>query len=150
MVHLIHLPIYIIHTHTQIHSYPLNLLSLLLRVYGYSFILISLSLSLACNPRNQSKLYAFFIIIYLISFLFLLLFRMTCAERKKINMSCNGCRVLRKGCSENCMLRQSIQWIGTPQAQANATVFVAKFFGRAGLMSFISAVPETQRPCKFL
>ncbi|KAL9417724.1 hypothetical protein AB3S75_040669 [Citrus x aurantiifolia] len=74
---------------------------------------------------------------------------MTCAGRKKINMSCNGCRVLRKGCSENCMLRQSIQWIGTPQAQANATVFVAKFFGRAGLMSFISAVPETQRPSLF-
>ncbi|XP_031257459.1 LOB domain-containing protein 37-like [Pistacia vera] len=64
-------------------------------------------------------------------------------------MSCNGCRILRKGCSENCMLRHCLQWIGSPQAQANATVFVAKFFGRAGLMSFISAVPETQRPALF-
>ncbi|XP_044509412.1 LOB domain-containing protein 42-like isoform X2 [Mangifera indica] len=61
-------------------------------------------------------------------------------------MSCSGCRILRKGCSENCMLRHCLQWIDGPQAQANATVFVAKFFGRAGLMSFISAVPETQRP----
>lgn len=61
-------------------------------------------------------------------------------------MSCNGCRVLRKGCNENCILRQSLQGIDhSPQAQANATVFVAKFFGRAGLMAFLSAVPESQR-----
>lgn len=61
-------------------------------------------------------------------------------------MSCNGCRILRKGCNENCILRQSLQGIESPQAQANATVFVAKFFGRAGLMSFLSSVPESQRP----
>ncbi|KAG8642681.1 LOB domain-containing protein 37 isoform X2 [Manihot esculenta] len=61
-------------------------------------------------------------------------------------MSCNGCRVLRKGCSETCILRPCLQWIETPEAQGHATVFVAKFFGRAGLMSFISAVPESQRP----
>lgn len=64
-------------------------------------------------------------------------------------MSCNGCRVLRKGCSENCILRPCLQWIETPEAQGHATVFVAKFFGRAGLMSFISAVPENQRPALF-
>ncbi|XP_062103572.1 LOB domain-containing protein 37-like [Humulus lupulus] len=64
-------------------------------------------------------------------------------------MSCNGCRVLRKGCSDNCMLRECLQWIETPQAQAHATLFVAKFFGRAGLMSFISAVPQHQRPALF-
>lgn len=64
-------------------------------------------------------------------------------------MSCNGCRVLRKGCSETCILRPCLQWIETPEAQGHATVFVAKFFGRAGLMSFISAVPETQRPALF-
>ncbi|XVF01376.1 hypothetical protein REPUB_Repub04eG0082900 [Reevesia pubescens] len=64
-------------------------------------------------------------------------------------MSCNGCRVLRKGCSEDCMLRQSLQCIDNPQAQANATVFVAKFFGRAGLMSFLSSVPQPQRPALF-
>ncbi|KAK1275141.1 LOB domain-containing protein 38 [Acorus gramineus] len=64
-------------------------------------------------------------------------------------MSCNGCRVLRKGCSENCVLRPCLQWIDGPDAQGHATVFVAKFFGRAGLMSFISAVPESQRPALF-
>ncbi|XP_059647880.1 LOB domain-containing protein 37-like [Cornus florida] len=64
-------------------------------------------------------------------------------------MSCNGCRVLRKGCTENCILRQCLQGIESSQAQANATVFVAKFFGRAGLMSFISAVPDSQRPALF-
>ncbi|KAI5417937.1 variant 2, LOB domain-containing protein 38 [Lathyrus oleraceus] len=64
-------------------------------------------------------------------------------------MSCNGCRVLRKGCSESCILRPCLQWIDTPEAQGHATVFVAKFFGRAGLMSFISNVPEPQRPALF-
>ncbi|KAF5812421.1 putative transcription factor AS2-LOB family [Helianthus annuus] len=65
-------------------------------------------------------------------------------------MSCNGCRVLRKGCNENCILRQSLAAIqDTPQAQANATLFVAKFFGRATLMSFLSAVPQHQRPALF-
>ncbi|KAE8701177.1 LOB domain-containing protein 38 [Hibiscus syriacus] len=64
-------------------------------------------------------------------------------------MSCNGCRVLRKGCSESCILRPCLQWIDTPEAQGHATVFVAKFFGRAGLMSFISAVHESQRPALF-
>ncbi|KAL3525611.1 hypothetical protein ACH5RR_013983 [Cinchona calisaya] len=64
-------------------------------------------------------------------------------------MSCNGCRVLRKGCSENCILRPCLQWIESPEAQGHATVFVAKFFGRAGLMSFITAVPEIQRPALF-
>ncbi|KAF8098480.1 hypothetical protein N665_0266s0048 [Sinapis alba] len=64
-------------------------------------------------------------------------------------MSCNGCRVLRKGCSESCILRPCIQWIESAEAQGHATVFVAKFFGRAGLMSFISAVPESQSPALF-
>ncbi|XP_004511855.1 LOB domain-containing protein 37 [Cicer arietinum] len=64
-------------------------------------------------------------------------------------MSCNGCRVLRKGCSESCILRPCLQWIDTPEAQGHATVFVAKFFGRADLMSFISNVPQPQRPALF-
>ncbi|KAK7406465.1 hypothetical protein VNO78_08091 [Psophocarpus tetragonolobus] len=64
-------------------------------------------------------------------------------------MSCNGCRVLRKGCSESCILRPCLQWIDTPEAQGHATVFVAKFFGRADLMSFISNVPQAQRPALF-
>ncbi|KAG0458511.1 hypothetical protein HPP92_023668 [Vanilla planifolia] len=64
-------------------------------------------------------------------------------------MSCNGCRVLRKGCSDACVLRCCLQCIDGPEAQAHATVFVAKFFGRAGLISFLSAVPESHRPDLF-
>lgn len=64
-------------------------------------------------------------------------------------MSCNGCRVLRKRCSETCALRPCLQWIESPQSQSYATVFVAKFFGRAGLMEFINAVPSTERPGLF-
>ncbi|KAM7280148.1 hypothetical protein ACFE04_007282 [Oxalis oulophora] len=61
-------------------------------------------------------------------------------------MSCNGCRVLRKGCSETCLLRSCLQVIEAPEAQGNATLFLAKFFGRSDLLSFISSVPEPQRP----
>ncbi|XP_011017127.1 PREDICTED: LOB domain-containing protein 39-like [Populus euphratica] len=64
-------------------------------------------------------------------------------------MSCNGCRVLRKGCSETCVLRSCLHWITNPEAQGNATLFLAKFFGRSDLMSLISAVPEVQRPALF-
>ncbi|MQL95075.1 hypothetical protein Taro_027743 [Colocasia esculenta] len=64
-------------------------------------------------------------------------------------MSCNGCRVLRKGCGEACALRSCLQWIESSEAQGNATLFVAKFFGRAGLVSFISAVPDRDRPALF-
>jgi hypothetical protein len=65
-------------------------------------------------------------------------------------MSCNGCRVLRKGCSDACVLRPSIEWIHGAQPQANATVFVAKFFGRAGLVASLAAVPLHHRPGKLI
>ncbi|GMI82694.1 LOB domain-containing protein 38 [Hibiscus trionum] len=64
-------------------------------------------------------------------------------------MSCNGCRVLRKGCKESCVLRSSLRWIESPEAQGNATLFLAKFFGRSDLLSLISSVPESQRPALF-
>ena len=64
-------------------------------------------------------------------------------------MSCNGCRVLRKGCSENCSIRPCLQWIKNPESQANATVFLAKFYGRAGLMNLINAGPDHLRPGSF-
>ncbi|KAJ4886309.1 LOB domain-containing protein 41 [Raphanus sativus] len=63
-----------------------------------------------------------------------------------MRMSCNGCRVLRKGCSEDCSIRPCLGWIKSPEAQANATVFLAKFYGRAGLMNLINAGPEHLRP----
>ncbi|CAL9201967.1 unnamed protein product [Musa hybrid cultivar] len=61
-------------------------------------------------------------------------------------MSCNGCRVLRKGCSDGCTIRPCLQWIRSPEAQANATVFLAKFYGRAGLINLINAGPPHLRP----
>ncbi|KAM0833202.1 hypothetical protein ACQ4PT_064412 [Festuca glaucescens] len=64
-------------------------------------------------------------------------------------MSCNGCRVLRKGCNEECVLRPCLLWIDAAEAQGHATLFAAKFFGRAGLMSFLTAVPDPQRPAVF-
>ncbi|KAG2245549.1 hypothetical protein Bca4012_069363 [Brassica carinata] len=63
-----------------------------------------------------------------------------------MRMSCNGCRVLRKGCSEDCSIRPCLGWIKSPEAQANATVFLAKFYGRAGLMNLINAGPDHLRP----
>ncbi|CAO2160907.1 unnamed protein product [Urochloa humidicola] len=66
-----------------------------------------------------------------------------------MRMSCNGCRVLRKGCSDNCAIRPCLQWIRSPEAQGNATVFLAKFYGRAGLINLITAGPEHVRPAIF-
>ncbi|CAL9755147.1 unnamed protein product [Musa acuminata subsp. burmannicoides] len=63
-----------------------------------------------------------------------------------MRMSCNGCRVLRKGCSDNCSIRPCLQWIKSCESQANATVFLAKFYGRAGLLNLINAGPEHLRP----
>ncbi|KAK6241957.1 Lateral organ boundary protein [Theobroma cacao] len=66
-----------------------------------------------------------------------------------MKMSCNGCRVLRKGCSENCIIRPCLQWIKSPDSQANATLFLAKFYGRAGLLNLIEAGPQHLRPAIF-
>ncbi|XP_020088069.1 LOW QUALITY PROTEIN: LOB domain-containing protein 41-like [Ananas comosus] len=63
-----------------------------------------------------------------------------------MRMSCNGCRVLRKGCSEACSIRPCLQWIRSPDSQANATVFLAKFYGRAGLINLLNAGPDHLRP----
>ncbi|KAL4559608.1 hypothetical protein LXL04_031751 [Taraxacum kok-saghyz] len=57
-------------------------------------------------------------------------------------MSCNGCRVLRKGCGENCVLRPCLEWIQSPDAQGHATLFISKFFGRSDLINYITAVPS--------
>ncbi|XP_052198238.1 LOB domain-containing protein 40-like [Diospyros lotus] len=66
-----------------------------------------------------------------------------------MKMSCNGCRVLRKGCTERCTLRPCLEWINCPEAEANATVFLAKFYGRAGLFNLINAGPPHLRPSIF-
>lgn len=64
-------------------------------------------------------------------------------------MSCNGCRVLRKGCSDTCSIRPCLQWIKSPESQADATVFLAKFYGRAGLLNLINSGPDHLRPFIF-
>lgn len=64
-------------------------------------------------------------------------------------MSCNGCRVLRKGCSEDCSIRPCLEWIKCPQSQANATLFLAKFYGRAGLINLINSASQNHRPAIF-
>uniref|UniRef100_A0A1D1Z0C1 LOB domain-containing protein 41 n=1 Tax=Anthurium amnicola TaxID=1678845 RepID=A0A1D1Z0C1_9ARAE len=66
-----------------------------------------------------------------------------------MRMSCNGCRVLRKGCGDGCSIRPCLQWIKSPESQANATVFLAKFYGRAGLVNLINAGPDHLRPAIF-
>ncbi|CAK9147722.1 unnamed protein product [Ilex paraguariensis] len=66
-----------------------------------------------------------------------------------MRMSCNGCRVLRKGCNQACSIRPCLEWIETPEAQANATVFLAKFYGRAGLLNLLNAGPQHLRPAIF-
>ncbi|XP_057784206.1 LOB domain-containing protein 40-like [Salvia miltiorrhiza] len=66
-----------------------------------------------------------------------------------MRISCNGCRVLRKGCGDNCSIRPCLEWIKSPDSQANATVFLAKFYGRAGLMNLINAGPSNLRPAIF-
>ncbi|KAF7049920.1 hypothetical protein CFC21_058370 [Triticum aestivum] len=64
--------------------------------------------------------------------------------------SCNGCRVLRKGCADDCTIRPCLAWIRSPDAQANATVFLAKFYGRAGLINLLAAAPDdARRPALF-
>ena len=68
----------------------------------------------------------------------------------KMRMSCNGCRVLRKGCSEDCCIRPCLEWIKCPKSQANATLFLAKFYGRAGLTNLINSGHENLRPGKQL
>lgn len=64
-------------------------------------------------------------------------------------MSCHGCRVLRKRCSDACVLRPCLEWIESPEAKARATLFVSKFFGRSDLINFISSVPGHKRNALF-
>ncbi|KAH7528750.1 hypothetical protein FEM48_Zijuj05G0105200 [Ziziphus jujuba var. spinosa] len=66
-----------------------------------------------------------------------------------MRLSCNGCRVLRKGCSESCPIRPCLQWIKSSESQSNATLFLAKFYGRAGLLNLINASPPHLRPATF-
>ncbi|XP_078428484.1 LOB domain-containing protein 40-like [Wolffia australiana] len=61
-------------------------------------------------------------------------------------ISCNGCRVLRKGCSERCDIRPCLNWINSADSQAHATLFLAKFYGRAGLLNLVTTGDAYLRP----
>ncbi|KAJ1690703.1 hypothetical protein LUZ63_014858 [Rhynchospora breviuscula] len=66
-----------------------------------------------------------------------------------MRMSCNGCRVLRKACPDDCVIRPCLEWIRTAEEQGNATLFLAKFYGRAGLTNLLAARPQNQRAAIF-
>lgn len=66
--------------------------------------------------------------------------------KSNMKMSCNGCRILRKGCTDNCVIRPCLEWINSPESQANATLFLAKFYGRTALLNLIAAAPPHLRP----
>ncbi|XP_010036886.1 LOB domain-containing protein 40 [Eucalyptus grandis] len=63
--------------------------------------------------------------------------------------SCNGCRVLRKACGDDCPIRPCLHWIKTSPSQSNATLFLAKFYGRAGLLNLLLSGPAHLRPSIF-
>ncbi|CAJ2658745.1 unnamed protein product [Trifolium pratense] len=52
--------------------------------------------------------------------------------------SCNGCRALRRGCSENCIIKPCLEWIRCPETQGRVTLFLAKFYGRTGLLNLLA------------
>ncbi|WVZ14704.1 hypothetical protein V8G54_012270 [Vigna mungo] len=59
-----------------------------------------------------------------------------------MRFSCNGCRVLRRGCTADCPIRRSLEWISSPHSQSNATLFLAKFYGRQGLLNLLINAPS--------
>ncbi|KAI9088116.1 hypothetical protein K1719_030093 [Acacia pycnantha] len=66
-----------------------------------------------------------------------------------MRLSCNGCRVLRKGCTADCPIRPCLLWVPSPQSQSNATLFLAKFYGRAGLINLLNSGAPHLRPAIF-
>ncbi|KAK4280812.1 hypothetical protein QN277_012384 [Acacia crassicarpa] len=66
-----------------------------------------------------------------------------------MRLSCNGCRVLRKGCTADCPIRPCLLWLPSPQSQSNATLFLAKFYGRAGLVNLLNSGAPHLRPAIF-
>ncbi|KAI4375456.1 hypothetical protein MLD38_013322 [Melastoma candidum] len=63
--------------------------------------------------------------------------------------SCNGCRALRKACGEDCAIKPSLKWIKSPESQVHTTLFLAKFYGRAGLLNLLNSGADTERPAIF-
>ncbi|XP_027357388.1 LOB domain-containing protein 41-like [Abrus precatorius] len=66
-----------------------------------------------------------------------------------MRLSCNGCRVLRRGCNPNCPIGSSLHWIKSPNSQSNATLFLAKFYGRQALINLLTTAPSQLQPDVF-
>ncbi|CAM6092985.1 unnamed protein product [Calypogeia fissa] len=65
---------------------------------------------------------------------------------------CEGCRRLRKRCDkDNCVLHPCLEslWPNSRQSQGNATVFLAKYFGRKRFFKLLEAVTSQQRAALF-
>ncbi|CAA6665403.1 unnamed protein product [Spirodela intermedia] len=54
-----------------------------------------------------------------------------------------------QGLRDDCSIRPCLQWIKSPESQANATIFLSKFYGRAGLINLINSGAEDLRPAIF-
>ncbi|XP_058731162.1 LOB domain-containing protein 42-like [Vicia villosa] len=66
-----------------------------------------------------------------------------------MKLSCNGCRTLHKGCSDDCIIKPCLEWINSPESQCNATLFLAKFFGRTGLLNLLANASKQNAPAVF-
>lgn len=62
---------------------------------------------------------------------------------------CEGCRRLRKRCDkDNCVLQPCLEtlWSSNKVYQGNATVFLAKYFGRKRFFELLQDVTTDERP----
>ncbi|KEH26403.1 putative transcription factor AS2-LOB family [Medicago truncatula] len=64
-----------------------------------------------------------------------------------MKLSCNGCRVLRKGCNDDCIIKPCLEWISSSESQGRATLFLTRFYGRIGLLNLLTnATNQNQNP----
>ncbi|KAK4266266.1 hypothetical protein QN277_027216 [Acacia crassicarpa] len=66
-----------------------------------------------------------------------------------MRLNCNGCRVLRKGFIADCPIRPCLLWLPSPQSPSNATLFLTKFYGHAGLINLLNSSAPHLRPSIF-
>ncbi|GAU25881.1 hypothetical protein TSUD_164220 [Trifolium subterraneum] len=66
-----------------------------------------------------------------------------------MQLRCNWCRVLCKGCNEDCIIKPCLEWISSPKSQGNATLFLVKFYGRTGLLNLLTNATPQNAPAVF-
>ncbi|MQL88401.1 hypothetical protein Taro_020965, partial [Colocasia esculenta] len=67
-------------------------------------------------------------------------------ERHTHSILSSSVHKIKRTAFDNRTAKAKAWWIKNPESQANATVFLAKFYGRAGLMNLINAGPDHLRP----